>query len=134
MILYRINYVKDVAYSQMENAAQHIEQSFVDFWRMGGKGGDMAHDDWLTVFKDLVSSGGKSITNACPECGAASVNFQYVGDTKTRVGYLRIWCSSCWKGVHLSRVRIPETAQMLSFDAPKEELDRKEPRFEVLEP
>jgi hypothetical protein len=94
----------------------------------------MAFADWLKIFKRIADSGGRATDAACPECGKSSVDYQYIGDAKTRIGYLRIWCPSCRKGVHLSRVKIPESAPMLSFDAPKDELDRRQPDFEELEP
>ena len=94
----------------------------------------MAYADWLKIFKAIASSGGEAPDIACPECGESSVDYQYIGNTNTRIGYLRIWCPSCRKGVHLSRVKIPQGAQMLSFDASKDELDRRQPDFEELEP
>lgn len=94
----------------------------------------MAFAEWLNIFKIISDAGGKAADRTCPECGEASVDFQYVGDTDTRIGYLRIWCPSCRKGIHLSRLKIPHGAQMLPFDAPKDELDRRQPDFEELEP
>ncbi|NDI35097.1 hypothetical protein [Chengkuizengella sediminis] len=69
---------------------------------------------WLKLSADISSS---TWTNfQCPECQKETVDFQYVGDTETRIGYLEIWCDSCLKGIHISRVRVPESANLLSFE------------------
>ncbi len=52
----------------------------------------------------------------CPSCEVGNLRFQYVGDEKSRMGYLDLWCDSCNRGIHFSRVMIPENANMLSFD------------------
>lgn len=53
----------------------------------------------------------------CPSCGKTAIDFQYTGNPSTRIGYLDIWCKACLKGIHVSRVRIPENETMLDINA-----------------
>ncbi len=39
----------------------------------------------------------------CPsygECGG--IDYLYIGDRDTRIGYFQLWCNKCLKGVHIS--------------------------------
>ena len=64
----------------------------------------------------------------CPRCGECTVDYLYVINEETRVGYLTVWCDSCKKGTHISRVELPEGAKYITFeDAEKVEL----PTFEL---
>lgn len=65
----------------------------------------------------------------CPRCGQNSVDMQYVGDNETRVGYLDVWCSSCLHGIHISRVKVPLNANMLTFETSNEQIARRIPSF-----
>ncbi len=51
----------------------------------------------------------------CPECRVNNVEYQYVGDKESRVGYLVIWCNACNNGIRISRVKAPIGENMLSF-------------------
>jgi transcription elongation factor Elf1 len=90
--------------------------------------------DWLSLFKVLNESSAEKRVLRCPECGSASVDSQFVGDKISRIGYLNIWCHSCNQGVHLSRVAIPESAEMISFEAPNEVIEKRIPNFRPVEP
>ena len=96
--------------------------------------GTMAFADWTKIVKRVAEAGWSSADIACPECKRPTVDFQYVGYPESRMGILRIWCWSCRKGVDFDRVKIPETAPMLSFDAPQQELERRMPQFLEIEP
>lgn len=70
------------------------------------------------LFKNWLDLGwklGGSEKLSCPSCGNLAVDFQYVGDTATRIGYLDIWCEECRQGIHISRVQIPGEATMLDI-------------------
>lgn len=90
--------------------------------------------DWLEVYKEIQARPTSKLTAHCPECGSESVDFQYVGDTAARRGYLDIWCTHCNQGVHLSRVVIPQGAHVIEFDAPDEVLTSRIPRFKQVTP
>jgi hypothetical protein len=86
--------------------------------------------DWLNLYKkirDVRTAKGNLI---CPECGNGSVDFQYVGDASERIGYVDMWCTACNKGVHLSRVSIPEGMPSISFDDSDEVLLARFPNYE----
>ncbi len=70
-------------------------------------------------------------TTKCPKCEVGNILSQYVGDEKSRVGYLAIWCDSCNKGLHFSRVKIPDNIDMLSFD---DNVADVIPNFEQIKP
>lgn len=89
--------------------------------------------DWLQLYKKIHSAAFQKEDLACPECLSRSVDFQYVGDASRRIGYLDIWCTTCWKGVHFSRVSIPADRDMISFDAPDEVLTARIPEFEQVD-
>lgn len=64
----------------------------------------------------IIADNLSTVSMECPVCGVANIDFQYVGDMKTRRGFLCIWCVSCLHGIHLSGVRIPEHAEYLQKD------------------
>jgi hypothetical protein len=72
---------------------------------------------WLKLSADISSNSSHiNIAHCCPECQSQAIDFQYVGDIASRVGFLAVWCNSCLNGIHLSRVRVPESAVLMAFD------------------
>jgi hypothetical protein len=65
----------------------------------------------------------------CPSCGERAIDFQHVGDPATRIGYLDIWCASCLKGIHISRVTIPEDTPLLAIKDDAEKIAARIPTF-----
>lgn len=59
------------------------------------------------------------------------IDFQYVGDCETRIGYLDIWCNSCMNGIHISKVRAPELVDLMAFEDAK--VKRRIPAFKQVE-
>jgi hypothetical protein len=89
--------------------------------------------DWLRL-KARTNSLSSGEVLKCPECQNDTVDFQYVGDSTTRMGYLAMWCRSCKKGVHLSRVSIPKGVALIALDAPQEVIRGRIPDFEQITP
>lgn len=85
--------------------------------------------DWLDLYKKIHENASDVGNLICPECGSVSVDFQYVGDGASRIGYVAMWCVTCHKGANLSRVAIPPGAPFLSFDAPIEDVAARIPDF-----
>lgn len=81
-------------------------------YRLGGK---QMFNDWLNLLVKLSENGYTTKDFICPECGQKSVESVYVGDPVTRIGYLPAWCSSCNRGIQISRVEIPQGVHMLEF-------------------
>jgi hypothetical protein len=71
---------------------------------------------WLKLSADISSNPHTNIVHHCPECQSDAIDFQYVGDAASRVGFLAIWCTNCLNGIHVSRVKAPESATLLAFD------------------
>ena len=93
------------------------------------------YDRWLDAFIAIKEYPPGHAKVACPNCGQNTVDFQYVGNTATRVGYLDIWCNSCLKGIHLSRIiNIPENEDLIGFDEPPERVRDRIPNFEQIVP
>lgn len=67
---------------------------------------------WLHLVAEIQLS--KKVI--CPICNMPSIEYIYVGNKETRIGFLRLWCKDCLKGIHVSRVLIPENAKMIDFD------------------
>ena len=71
---------------------------------------------WLKLSAEISIKPKPLSTLQCPECQNSTVDFQYVGDSETRIGYLDLWCNSCSNGIHISRVRVPDSAKLLEFN------------------
>lgn len=69
----------------------------------------------------------------CPHCHEKSIDYLYIGDEKTRIGYLQVWCNNCLNGIYISRVGIPEGVKMISFQE-NVDLDNIIPRYHKLTP
>lgn len=69
-------------------------------------------DKWLKLIRELDH------INACicPNCGKSSIDYLYVGDETTRIGYLLIWCKECTKGIYVSRVSCPQNLKYITFE------------------
>ena len=80
------------------------------------KNNPMQFPEWLAALNCLVSSPAKEGKVFCPKCKNNTLVLRYVGDPKTRIGYLRLWCSACCIGIHISRAKAPPWVKMLSFD------------------
>lgn len=91
-------------------------------------------NQWLQLMKEITDQLPDPHLLTCPECGNQEIDFQYVGDPTTRIGYLDIWCQSCLHGIHLSRTRIPANATMISFDDSEEAISERIPNFVQVSP
>ena len=65
----------------------------------------------------------------CPNCGKKAIDYLYIGDEETEIGYLQIWCNECKKGIYISRVKIPKNVRVVSFE---ESNKMKLPSYELL--
>ena len=90
-------------------------------------------NDWLKLLKQLSKNNYSTKDFICPECGQKSVEYIYVGDPITNIGYLPIWCKSCNKGIQISRVEIPKEAKMIEF-SDLESIKKTIPNFNQIVP
>ena len=89
--------------------------------------------DWFNLLKKLQDTHYSTENYICPECGERSIDYTYVGDPDTHIGYLPIWCNKCNKGIQISRVEIPMNVKMIEFDD-TENLVKKVPNFKHISP
>jgi len=59
----------------------------------------------------------------CPECGNEAVDYRVIGDKSTNIGWGLIWCNSCHTGIHVSRMKLPENAKVISFEEAEKSKD-----------
>lgn len=89
---------------------------------------------WMSIATDINNTLPNVTVLACPSCHRLGVDFQFVGDFQTKIGYMAIWCPFCLHGIHISRVRIPEKVQSIPFNTSAEEISRRIPNFTHVEP
>jgi hypothetical protein len=58
----------------------------------------------------------------CTSCSSSNISFEYIGDSEKRQGYLLLWCNNCLEGIHISRIQIPEMANVVPFKGPDEQI------------
>ena len=71
--------------------------------------------EWIKIITQIAEML-ESNTLRCPNCGEHNIDYIYIGDEKTRIGFLQVWCNNCLKGISISRAVAPEKAKFLSFD------------------
>ena len=89
--------------------------------------------DWLYMLVKLENIDDSTRNAICPECGERSIKFVYVGDRKSSIGYLPVWCESCNKGIQISRVGIPQGVRMIDFED-SENIAKEIPNFILVAP
>ena len=89
----------------------------------------MSYMQWLHA---LDKSFDKNKFKACPKCGESKLDCLLIGDEDTRVGYGFLWCDSCHHGVHLSRIEIPESVDMLPIDCGDDEIRKRMPEVKLV--
>ena len=75
----------------------------------------MMRENWYKLIDELTHA---EILK-CPNCGEKGIDYLYIGDEKTKIGYLQIWCNGCKKGINISRVKIPNDVRFVSFEESK---------------
>lgn len=89
---------------------------------------------WMDAFLRIHAAAPKPVSVDCPSCGRGNVHVTYTGDPSTRIGYAIAWCDACLKGIYLSRVEIPDGAEMFTFDTPEAEVDALVPNVTLIQP
>ncbi len=95
----------------------------------------MTFNQWLYLVGEIQDANGDVSHIACPSCSATgSIDFQYVGNPETRIGYVAIWCTKCNQGFQSSRAEAPIGFDLLPFGTSAEEIRKRIPSFEHVEP
>lgn len=75
------------------------------------------YNRWLIeVASKITSKECKVEQIMCLQCNEKCIDYMYIGDKKTRIGYLQVWCNNCLNGIYISRVAVPEGLKMISFE------------------
>lgn len=73
--------------------------------------------EWIKMISQITNNIDNINELKCPNCEKKGIDYLYVGDKETRVGFLQIWCSKCLKGIYISRAIAPINAKFASFEA-----------------
>lgn len=90
--------------------------------------------EWISITTIIYNTLPNVPVLTCPNCHELGVDFQFIGDLQTRIGFMVMWCPFCLHGIHLSRVCIPQKAQALDDDTSVEEISKSIPNFIPVKP
>ena len=89
------------------------------------------YDAWFSLAEALLS--GSDLSQPCPSCGARTVNAVIV-TFAPKLGVFLMWCSTCNRGIHLSRVAVSENAHVRVIADGDSYEGSKIPNFEIVHP
>ena len=70
---------------------------------------------WFKILLDIVDKKLDKALAKCPNCNQSAMDYQYIGDKETNIGYMLFWCNKCLNGIHVSRVVIPKDEYTVDF-------------------
>jgi hypothetical protein len=76
---------------------------------------------WFGAFTKIRDAWPESVDVPCPDGDRGRLHVTYTGGAESRIGFATLWCDVGRNGIFLSRVGIPDGADMLTFDATPEE-------------
>lgn len=78
--------------------------------------------EWIKIIPQIIENL-KSIEKIkCPNCGKCGIDYMYTGDENTRIGFLQIWCTKCFKGIYINRAIASPNSKFISFDSESKDL------------
>ncbi len=86
--------------------------------------------EWTRIISQVTENFDNKNQIKCPICGECAMDYIYVGDGNTRIGFLQIWCNKCLKGIYVSRAVAPLDAKFVTFDT---DLKGVVPKYEFVE-
>ncbi|HAA8268165.1 TPA_asm: hypothetical protein GHO85_12705 [Listeria monocytogenes] len=90
-------------------------------------------NEWIRLASVIPDYIDKLDELKCPNCKHNEIDYVYVGDLESRIGFEVVWCNNRLRGIQISRVRVPENVSMLSFKG-TENLDEIIPKFKPVTP
>ncbi len=85
---------------------------------------------WFDLVPKIVVDLQNTNQLICPNCGEQGIDYLYIGDEHTRVGYMQLWCNKCLKGIYISRALAPQKAKFVIFDTDIKDIV---PQYEFVE-
>ncbi len=76
---------------------------------------------WFDAFTKIRDAWPERIDVPCPDGDPGRLHITYTGNPENRIGFATLWCDVGRNGIFLSRVGIPDSADMLTFEATPEE-------------
>lgn len=73
--------------------------------------------NWTRILAQIIPDFDKIDHVKCPNCEKYGLDYIYIGDGKTRIGYLQIWCNECLQGICVSRAAAPPNAKFATFES-----------------
>ncbi|GID31122.1 hypothetical protein [Paractinoplanes brasiliensis] len=89
---------------------------------------------WFDAFTRIRDAWPERVEPPCPDGDGGRLHITYTGSPESRIGFATLWCDAAHDGIFLSRVGIPEDAEMLSFDATPEERAAVIPEIRLIPP
>ena len=86
--------------------------------------------EWIDIIPQIANDFDNIHQIKCPNCGKNEMEYIYIGDKKTKIGYLQIWCNECLKGIYVSRIVAPPNARFVTYD---DDLKNIVPKYEFIE-
>jgi len=86
--------------------------------------------EWSRIIAQITKNFNNDYQIKCPVCGKYGIDYIYVGDGNTRVGFIQIWCNKCLKGIYVSRAAAPPNAKFVTFDTDLKDIV---PKYEFVE-
>ncbi|SED73962.1 hypothetical protein SAMN05428945_5351 [Streptomyces sp. 2224.1] len=74
-------------------------------------------DSWIALIPSVTAAEREPVP--CPRCSKTQLDYRYIIDPKTRLGYLLLWCNACLHGITVSRVKAPAGVKARSMDDPR---------------
>lgn len=71
---------------------------------------------WMHILMQLTTDFDRVNQINCPNCKECEIDYLYIGEASTRVGFLQVWCKKCLKGIYVSRAVAPQNAKFVTFD------------------
>ena len=54
---------------------------------------------WFKILLDIVDKKLDKALAKCPNCNQSAMDYQYIGDKETNIGYMLFWCNKCLNGI-----------------------------------
>lgn len=83
---------------------------------------------WANMIAQVIGDFDSVNSVKCPNCGECEIDYIYIGDEDTRIGFFQIWCNNCLKGIYVSRASAPPNAKFATFNS---DIKNIVPKFEL---
>lgn len=86
-------------------------------------------EQWTDAWNDVYDALPAEPQGACPNCGHHTLRVVFSAKPDSAIGYAAFWCDTCMEGLHISRVVIPERADVRDTSLPSDEREPAIPDY-----